>query len=188
MIKKININLNPNKQNGIEEGFAKVLSYTPLLILLLLFFLLVTGVIEVVSQAKMSQKKRLSGVWQEWEPRHRDLMSLRRDTSALKRQKKEIKGVVSSEDTGIIFLEKVGSYLPENIWLDNLRFTEGLAQINGYIVRWEEDTLASLEKFINTLQEDESFQERFRQTNIRDTKRIMFRGKEVTQFFLECRK
>lgn len=187
-MKKININLNPKKADNLSGIFAKALNYTPLLVLAVIFFALVLGAVETVSRVKSGRHKNLNDVWRQWEPKHREIVNVKREISALERQGKQIGELMLPQVDGIVLLEGLSSFLPDNIWLESLRFKDNSAQIRGYIVRWEEDTLASLEKFINRLREDESFKDNFKEVNIRDTQRVSFRGREVTQFFLEWKK
>lgn len=187
-MKKIKINLNPRKVDDSGGSFARALNYTPLLLLAVIFFALIFGVVEVVSQVKARRYKNISLTWQEWEPKHREIVNMKREISALERQEKRLEELMFAQDAGIILLEGLFSFLPDNIWLESLRFGGNSAQIRGYIVRWEEDALSSLEKFINNLMEDKDFKDNFKEVNVRETQRVRFRGREVTQFFLEWKK
>lgn len=187
-MKKVKINLSPKKLTVFDENFNKVLGYLPLLALLVLFFVLVVGLVGAASSVKSRQHNNLKTVWQEWEPRHRELLDIKRGISTSKRHLKNLQNLVVSQNRGVYLLEGLLVALPENIWLESLHFKGDSTELSGYIVSWEEDSLVSLKKFIDNLQKERKFQELFARINIKDTKKINFRGREITQFFLECKK
>ncbi len=186
-MKKLKINLNPKKLTIFEQGFASVLNYLPLLILLVVFFSLVIGGIKAISLARTRQQSYLERSWQEWEPKYDQITSIKRRVSFLENQQEKLKKITSPKKTGIILLESVFFALPKNIWLEDFYFEDKLVQMKGYVVRWEQDSLASLEEFIGRLRAKKEFKEKFQKIDFK-TRKTDFRGREVTQFFIECKK
>lgn len=185
-MKKIKINLNPKKPATFEQGFGKILNYTPLLILLVTFFALVVIGVGVFSLAKAKEYNNYQSRWEEWEPKNKQLIEVKQELSGLEKTSEKIKEVLAPENTGIVLLESIFSSLPKNIWFKKLHFEKSLVNIQGYVVEWEKNPLASLENFINQLQKDKNFSKRFTKISIKDTKNINFNGVETTQFTIKC--
>lgn len=186
-MKKLKINLSPNKPTNLDENFSKILNYLPLLILGVVFFAFILGVFEIATFVKARQLNSLEKVWQDWEPKHNEMSGIKQRRLALRREKQDLKEITSPQDKSFL-LEAIFTVIPKNIWLQRVDYLQDSVKISGYILRWEEDTIASLESFIGGLQEFKSLFEQFNTISIKDAKTIDFRGREVTQFFLECKK
>ncbi|MCF7873449.1 MAG: PilN domain-containing protein [Candidatus Omnitrophica bacterium] len=187
-MKKLKINLNPRKPAVFGQGLGKVLDYIPLLILLVVFFALLVSGIGLFSLTKAAKYNGYKKIWKKWEPKSNQLADIKRDLSSLQREFNRIKDVLIPEYTGVMLLNSMFSALPKNIWFKNINFEQKAVEFEGYILKWDKDSLASLEDFINNLQENESFSKEFKTIDIKDTKRTNFNGVEVTQFIIKCKK
>lgn len=187
-MKKVQINLNPKKLAAVDEKLKKVFAYSPALMLLVVFFALLITIIGLVAAARSRRYSKLEDAWARWEPKYSQVLEKKSAINNLRQEKRNLEEAFFSQEAGIILLEGLFSALPKNIWLSKLDFQNELVEIEGYALEWEEGALTSLRNFINALQENEKFQDRFGEARIKDTGSLDFRGREVTQFFLECKK
>ncbi|MFO8053287.1 MAG: hypothetical protein R6U54_04970 [Candidatus Omnitrophota bacterium] len=187
-MKKIKINLNPKKPAMLDQGLGKALDYTPLLVLLVVFFALLVSGVGLFSLINATKYNNYEKLWKNWESKSNQLTKIKGNMSGLKREFNKISEVVTPQHTGVILLNSVFSALPKNIWLKSILFEQEITKVEGYVVEWDKDSLASLEDFINGLQENEGFSKKFTTIDIKDTERINFNGVEVTQFIIECKK
>lgn len=187
-MKKIKINLNPKKPAAFEQGFGKILDYTPLLILLVIALGLIIGAVAIFSGIKARQYSNYQKIWQEWKPKNNELVNVKRKISGLKKTSEKIKEVMLPDNTGKDLLKSLFAALSENIWFKKVQFENDKVDIEGYVLEWEKNPLVSLENFINQLQADQYFSKKFTNIDIKDTKSITFNGQEATQFIIECRK
>ena len=78
--------------------------------------------------------------------------------------------------------------LPKNVWFESLDFKSGAINLKGYVVKWGEDYLVSLDGFVNSLREQEYFSSKFSNMSIRESKKSNFNGVETLKFIIECKK
>ena len=131
---------------------------------------------------------KYSKKWKERENEYILIRRLKEEISRLEEEKREIKRVVSSEYDIVLILSNIFSSLPKNIWFEELNFEEGIINLKGYVVRWNEDYLISLDRFVNSLCKKEYFFSKFNKVNIKESKRSAFNSLETVKFIIECRK
>ncbi|MCF7870674.1 MAG: PilN domain-containing protein [Candidatus Omnitrophica bacterium] len=187
-MKKIAINLNPKKPDTFNQGLEKILDYTPLLAFLVIFFALIAGSVGAFSLVKAKKYNGYQNIWKKWEPKNNKLTKIKANLSGLKKESRKVEKAITPAYTGVNLLNSFFSALPKNIWLKNLHFTQKMINVEGYIVEWDKDSLASLENFIESLKANENFLQEFKRIDIKDTKKTDFNGVEVTQFIIECKK
>jgi Tfp pilus assembly protein PilN len=187
-MKKIKINLNPKKPAIFDQGLGKALDYTPLLILLVIFFALLVVGAGLFSLTKAARYNHYQNIWKKWESKSDQLVEIKRNRASLEREFNRIKDVVTPGYTGVTLLNSLFSALPKNIWFKNIFFQQKIIEVEGYVVAWDKDPIVSLENFINNLQKSEGFSKKFEKIAIKDTKKTNFNGVEVTQFIIECKK
>ncbi|MCK5288166.1 MAG: hypothetical protein KAJ79_03820, partial [Candidatus Omnitrophica bacterium] len=60
--------------------------------------------------------------------------------------------------------------------------------IKGFVVKWQEDYLVSVDKFINNLINKEYSKSKFEKVNMTGSNQIKFNGIEVLEFSVKCKK
>ena len=185
---KIVINLNPRKSNASQGLITNILAYVPLLALAIGAVFVVIVLLQVFAFQK---QHALSGQQAKWAERHDDdklIKRLKDSIAKLEKEKNLAAAVLTPDNQADRLLEDLYAALPKNIWLDDLQFKEGLLNLRGNVVRWEEDDLLSLDKFIKGLRASQYFSSRFSKVNIKQSQKANIRGVDVLRFTLECLK
>ena len=187
-MKKITINLSTQKETAVDSILENIVSYTPLvsltatlvfaIILLLQLFIFKQG----YEYAKHNRK------WQKWEGKYNLIRGIRKEISGLEDVKKRLGEILTPEYDTVFILGDIFSSLPKNVWFKELDFRGETIDLKGYVVRWNEDYLVSLDRFISSLREKEYFFSKFKKINIKESKKTTFNGLETVKFVIECRK
>ena len=187
-MKKIVINLSPQKEKITSTILQNMVSYTPLVGVTTGFVLIPILLLQLFIFRQTYEYKNYSGRWKKWENKYNSIKRIKEEISRLKEEKERIEEVVTPEYDIVLILSDVFSSLPKNVWFKELTFKKGSINLKGYVVRWNEDYLISLDRFINSLREKEYFVSRFSKVNIKESKKSTFNGLETTKFIIECRK
>ena len=187
-MKKISINLSPQKEDVTSEVLRNIVSYTPMvgltavIVLALLLFLQVFIAKQTYTCNKYEKK------WQKWESKHNLIKGIKGETTNLKEEKQRLEEVATPGHDIVLILGDIFSSLPKNIWFDGLHFKGETIDIRGYVAGWNEDYLISLDGFINSLREKDYFSSKFSRVNIRKSVRENYNGAETLKFSIECKK
>jgi Tfp pilus assembly protein PilN len=183
---KIDINLNPQKENAPSEMVRNIAAYVPLLTLGIAVIFIIIVLLQVFAFQKQHSYNVYKGKWAQWEDEDTLLKRLKNNIYRLEEEKEGIAAIITPKNEAAKLLSDIYAVLPKNIWFDELKFREGFLSLNGYVVRWEEDYLVSLDKFINGLRNGEAFSSHFQKVNIKQSQKDKIRGVEVLRFSLEC--
>ena len=85
-------------------------------------------------------------------------------------------------------LAEIFNSLPKNIWLEELDFDKDMIILIGYVVKWKEDYLASLDKFIKHLGNEDYFHSIFADIGLKNSRKSRVNNVEVVRFKIECKK
>ena len=187
-MKKISINLSPQKEDITSVMLQRVISYTPVvglsavIVLALLLFLQVFIVKQTYTCGGHEKK------WGEWEEKYNLIEGIKGEVAKLEEEKQRLEEVATPEHDAVLILGDVSSSLPKNIWFDGLNFKGETIDIRGYVVGWDEDYLISLDGFINSLREKDYFSSKFGRINIKKSTRERYNGVEALKFSIECKK
>ena len=184
---RININLNPKKENIAQGILENLTSYTPfvgiaVLIVLVLFFLLQLGILKKSHTNHVYSKK-----WKEWEERSNLIIDLKAEIAKLESEKGAFDSIAEPTYNMPLIFENIFSSLPKNVWFRELSLKENSLNLNGYVVIWQEDPLVSLDSFINLLRQNEYFSSKFIKISIKESPKTRFKTVEVLEFSIECR-
>ena len=187
-MRKISINLSPQKEDITSAMLQRVVSYTPLvgvtavIVLALLLFLQVFIVKQTYAYHGYEKK------WRKLESKYNLIKGIKGEIANLKEENQKLKEVATPEHDIVLILGDVFSSLPKNIWFDGLNFKGETINMRGYVAGWNEDYLISLERFINSLREKDYFSSKFSRINIRESVRENYNGVETLKFSIECKK
>ncbi|NQT28278.1 MAG: PilN domain-containing protein [Candidatus Omnitrophica bacterium] len=187
-MRKIAINLSPQKENITSAVLQNLVSYTPLVgltagvVLVILLFLQVFIAKQTYTYNGYEKK------WKKLESKYNLLKGIKEEANNLKEEKENLERVATPEHNVVLILEDIFSSLPKNIWFDGLNFEGEAIDIRGYVAGWNEDYLISLGGFINSLREKDYFSSKFSRINIRKSARESYNGVETLKFSIECKK
>jgi len=187
-MKKVSINLNPQKENVITAVLERVVSYTPLaglaaaLVLVLIIFLQMLVFKQAYDYSKYNKK------WKMWKGKYEEIKKIKKGVAKLEKEKNTLEETTTPKYDIVLILEDIFSSLPKNIWFEKLEFEREAINLRGYVVTWGEDYLVSLDGFINSLRENEYFSSKFIKLNIKESRRTTFNGVETLKFIIECKK
>ena len=187
-MKKIAINLSPQKEKITSTMLQNVVSYAPLAGVISGFVLIPILLLQLFIFKQTYKYKEYSERWKKWESKYNSIERIKEEISLLKKEKEKIGEVVTPEYDIVFVLSDIFSSLPKNVWFKELTFRGGNIGLRGYVVKWGEDYLISLDRFINSLREKEYFVSRFSRVEIKESKKSTFNGLETTKFIIECGK
>ncbi|MFH1519460.1 MAG: hypothetical protein ABIE75_02690 [Candidatus Omnitrophota bacterium] len=187
-MKKIVINLSPQKETVTNVISQTVVSYAPLVgltaaLVAIIIFLLQMVVFKQTYEYAGYQKR-----WKAWEGRYEEIKKIKQGISKLKKEKKGLEEVVTPEYDLAFILSDIASSLPENVWFEGLEFKKGTINLRGYVIKWGEDYLVALDGFINSLREKKYFSSKFKKASIKESKKSAFNSVETLKFIIECAK
>ena len=183
---KIVINLNPQKEHATSEVMRSIVGYTPLLLLSAGLIFVVIVLLQLVAFQKTYSYNVYKSKWAQWEDEDRLLKEIKADIARLDAEKLATTQVVTPTYEMAKIFADIFSALPKNIWFSNLSLQGDSLSLQGNVVRWNEDYLASLDKFIEKLRQSQYFSTKFQKLNIKQSQKTNFNGVEVLQFSIEC--
>ena len=181
---KIYINLNPQKKDA-NVFIQKIVGYTPLIGLGAVLGLILVLIINVFILIRAGDYRDHKNEWKQWEGKFNSMFDIKNDISLLENEKRKIQGITVPRYQLAKISQDIFVSLPKNIWFDSLNFREEVLTLKGYVVRWGEDYLVSLDKFINSLKEKENFSSKFKKIDIKQSRKKEFRKVEVLEFTIE---
>lgn len=187
-MKRIVINLSPQKETVTSVISQTVVSYAPLVGLTVVLVAIIIFLLQMVVFKQTYEYAGYHKKWKAWEGRHKEIKRIKNGISKLKRERKGLEEVIIPEYNLVLILSDIASSLPENVWFEGLEFKQGTINLRVYVVRWDEDHLVSLDGFINSLREKKYFSSKFKKTNIKESKKSVFNSVETLKFIIECAK
>jgi Tfp pilus assembly protein PilN len=185
---KIHINLNPKKEDVKSILFQNLVSYIPIIGIVIGFLFVAIVVLNIVVISKVGTLRSYERKWRKWEDRFKKIRTIKSETESLLEEEKTLVEIATPRYQMARILGDVFSVLPQNIWFKAINFREGSLDIAGYVVEWEEDYLISVvDRFIRPLREKEYFSSVFTKVNLKESRRKKFYGVEVLEFDIECR-
>ncbi len=185
---KISINLNPHKESAPSDIFQNIVAYTPYLVLGIILCTVIIGVLQVVSLRKAHVYRQRSDEWQQWKEKSQDIRRIKEDIARLEAERTAMGTVMTPQQTLARILGDIFSSLPKNAWFESIQIKEDLISVRGYVVKWGQDYLVTLDTFINALRDADYFAAHYSQVNIKDSQTAAFNTVEVLQFSIECQK
>ncbi|MDD3296344.1 MAG: hypothetical protein PHU64_03180 [Candidatus Omnitrophica bacterium] len=187
-LKKIYINLNPQKKEAANLTLQNFSNYTPLIGLAAAVVLVIIILLQAVGLRKMYTARIYRNEWLEWEDRASLIKDVKSETALLNKEKESLQEVLTPKYEMVFLLEDIFSSLPKNIWFEGFVLDKDFLDLRGYVVRWQEDHLVSLDKFINSLRKKKYFSSVFSKVKIKNSQIDKVNGVEVLRFFIECRR
>ncbi|MCF7908111.1 MAG: PilN domain-containing protein [Candidatus Omnitrophica bacterium] len=187
-MKKVVINLSPQKQKAMKLDLGNLIAYLPLLIVVAIVGLAMVLLLQVIALKKAHTYSSEAKNWQQWESKAKTLQDIKQQTNNLKTKRDRLDKVLTPRYKMSLILGDIFFSLPKNIWFQNLDFQEGTLEIQGYVVKWNKDFLVSLNDFIRSLREREYFSSQFSVVEIKESQKENFNNAEVLKFIVECKK
>ncbi|MCK4917486.1 MAG: PilN domain-containing protein [Candidatus Omnitrophica bacterium] len=185
---KIIINLNPKKEQSSGSFSQKLISFTPLVILSNICIFIVLLLLQFFIISQIRSVNITNNKWKEWEIKSNAINLIKSDINNLQKEKIKLENVVNPKNDTALILDEIYASLPKNIWFNKLSFTEENMVIKGFVVKWQEDYLVSVDKFINNLINKEYSKSKFEKVNMTGSNQIKFNGIEVLEFSVKCKK
>lgn len=187
-MKKIVINLSPQKTKTSNLGLENIIVYTPIVAISAIVGL---GLVLLLHLAVLKQAHSHSSklkVWKKWESKAKTLGETKQKIAESRTRLDQLAAVLTPKYEMSSVLGDIFSVLPKNIWFKELDFYEKALVIKGYVVKWNQDYLASLDGFIKALRERGYFSSKFNSLSIKGSQKVNFNGLEVLKFTIECKK
>ena len=187
-MKKISINLSPQKENITSVILQRLGSYTFQMGVLAALILILVLFLQVFIFGQAYKYNDYSKKWKNWGEKDKLVKKIKKDIFRLKEEKRKIEEIATPEYDTVLILSNIFSSLPKNVWFEELNCEKGIINLKGYVLKWGEDYLISLDGFINSLREKEYFSLNFNQINIKESHKAIFNGLETVKFTIECKK
>ncbi len=185
-MRKININLSPQKEKISSALMQQVVSHTPMVGLGIIAVFFIILLLQIFGFLRMHAHSAYSQKWEQWGQKAQTIKQLKVEIASLDQKNKQLEDIATPTIDTVLILDDVFASLFKNIWFDALNYKDQSIYLKGYIVRWEEDYLMTLDKFINSLRQKEYFSSKFNKINIRTSKKAKFNNVDVLEFVLEC--
>jgi len=187
-MRRISINLSPQKEDITSAMLQNVVSYTPLVGLAAVIVLVPLLLLQVFIVKQTYTYSGYEKEWGKWESKYNLIKGIKGEITNLEGEKQRLEEVAIPEYNIVLILGDIFSSLPKNIWFNGLNFKGETIDIRGYVAEWNEDYLISLERFINSLREKDYFSSKFSRINIRKSMKENYNGVETLKFNIECKK
>jgi len=186
-MKKIEINLHPFKDKDKSNLVEKYLhTYFPLVGLGFIITLAVNLLLFSLTLFFNIPYRNLSKQWQELTPQVNALNSIKQELNSLKKEEKELRSLTTYKIDIAHTLFDLSCALPKNIWLANFHYEKDTLSLNGLVVKWKEDYLASIDRLIKNLKNRDYFSHTFKKIQLKDSQKDKFFGREVMKFKIVC--
>ncbi|MBU1112267.1 MAG: PilN domain-containing protein [Candidatus Omnitrophica bacterium] len=187
-MKKVVINLNPQKEKNSSLALQNMVSYTPLVVIAAILGLGLVLLVNVAILKKAHSYTAYNKRWKQWSEKAKILQDVKSQMDKLKKEKGQLDKILTPSYEMALILGDIFSSLPKNIWFQNFDFHDQVLKIEGYVVKWNQDYLVSIEEFIKGLRQKEYFSSKFGSSEIVESIRVDFNGQEVLKFIIECKR
>ena len=184
---KISINLNPNKENLLKGIMQTVVSYIPLAKFSAGAVLILIVLLQLFISYRGQAYKILSKEWDKWDELTLPLRNIKSKIAALEDERKQLREIATPKYEIALLMGDIFSSLPKNIWLATIDFKNDFFVLNGFVVKWNEDYLLSLDKFIDSLKQKDYYSY-FPKVSIQRSRKKTYNGVEVLEFTIQCKK
>jgi Tfp pilus assembly protein PilN len=185
---KIEINLYPY-QGSQERGFVQILEqFFPYVFLGGILLLFLNVILYFASGFFSAPYNRLSNEWTQSSAKVRFLEQTQKSDQELQAKEKRYKDLFSSQLVFSDIFSEVYKALPENVWFESITYSGESIIFSGYVVKWKEDYMVSVDSFVKGLKQSPYFSKEFKVIEPKGTRKDEFNGVEVTKFEVECRK
>lgn len=185
-MKKITINLYPFQQ-GEESSFSKIIGrYIPLFLLaLILLLILNVGAFMLANVVEMSRVS-LENTNKNLAPSIKDIQDLKNTLAANAKEKQDYQSVLTAQTQMSRIMADVYSAMPKNTWLRSFTFDKDTVTLEGAVVKWKEEQMASLDKFIKDLNKKAYFSSQFKNTGVKNYRKGKVQNVETIDFVISC--
>lgn len=187
-MKRININLHPSRNEEADKIYKLVSQYIPYVFLGLVGLVFINILLFLLASFARLSYKASEGEWKKLSPQVESITALKKEVDTLALEHKEYKKIFSGHVKTAKMLADIFSSLPKNIWLEQIDFQTETVNFSGYVVRWKEDYLMSLDKFVKNLSASKYFSAVFKDINLTNSRKSTINGVEVVRFLIECKK
>jgi len=187
-MKKIAINLSPQKEHITSALLQNLVSYTPLIGLSAAAIFALILLLQLFALKKAHTVRVYTKKWAQWEEKANSITAIKKELMRFENEKTALQELATPQNDMVFILRDLFSSLPKNIWFEEIQYKEGFINLSGYVIRWGEDSVASLDKFINSLRGKKYFSSKFAKINIMESKASEFNGVEALEFVIECKK
>ncbi|MFH1767731.1 MAG: hypothetical protein ABH858_01035 [Candidatus Omnitrophota bacterium] len=183
---KVHVNLCPyeNKEENKVLGFvAKYIQYV--------FFLLVLLVIGNILIFITTSTTRLPLIslektWKNLSSHIDEIDQLKKQKEVLAAEKKSYEGLRTNDILFHKIFISVFDSMPMNVWLQTARFDNNSLDLIGYVVRWQEKNVVSLDGFIKNLKSNDYFKKTFNNITLKSSRKRTLGGRDIIEFRIEC--
>lgn len=187
-MKKVVINLNPQKEKISSLALQKIISYTPLAAISAVLGLVLLLLLNFEILRRVQSYAFYNTRWKEWSEKAKVLGDVKFQMGKLKEENKQLEKILTPGYQMATVLGDIFVSLPKNIWFENFDFHDQFLKIEGYVVKWNQDYLVSIDEFIKGLRQKEYFSSRFGSLEIIESRKVDFNGQEVLKFIIECKR
>ncbi|MCP4653383.1 MAG: hypothetical protein GY858_08400 [Candidatus Omnitrophica bacterium] len=185
-MKKIKINLHPVQAQEETKLVKTAGQYMPFAILglagLIVANLIIFAFANVLRLSYSGRHKH----WKSLSPQVQEIVQLKDELQKHIVEKKDFQNLLSEHLSFSQIMAEFFSSAPKNIWLRDMSINEETVKINGYVVKWKEDRLVSLDKLIKALNEQTYFIEKFRNVGLKNYRKSTLNGVDIIEFRMEC--
>ncbi len=187
-MKKIEINLYRHGREEENKAVSFLETYFPLAFAGLAVLLAANLLFFMISGVAGFRHSRYEQKWKAVSKEAAQFTVLKRDINSLQAQKDKY-GKLFGEpiDISHVLADLYASF-PKNIWVEEIKFKEGVLLVSGYAVRWQQDPLLSIDMLVKNLQQKKYFSSVFSRIGSKGSRKQDFRGVEVIKFEIEGKK
>lgn len=180
---KIYINLSPKQEKTETAVLSNLPYYLSMAIAGCFIIVVLLGIFIVI---RMGVSRYYQGKWSKWKEQYTTLSKIKNEISRLEVQKNELNKILTPQNQMAKIFNDIFASLPQNVWFSSMALKKDSLDMKGYVVKVDEDSLLSLEKFINNLKSKEYFSSKFKKVNIKNSQETGFNGIQVLEFDVEC--
>jgi Tfp pilus assembly protein PilN len=187
-MKRITINLHPLHHKEEDRIYATIAKYIPYVFLGLIGLVVVNIFLFLLVSLSRLGYKSAAEQWKTFSPQVETVTALKKEVEALTAERNEYSGLFAARVETSRMLADIFASLPKNIWLERIEFNNDNLNFSGYVVRWKEDYLVSLDKFIKNMGKSEYFSTVFKEISLKNSRKNNLHNVEVVRFVIECKK
>jgi len=185
-MKKITINLYPFQQ-GEESLLNKtVAQYIPLFLLALVILVVLNiGAFALANVFEMSRAS-LANTDKSLVPSVKNIQDLKTELESRVKEKKDYQSISTAQVKIARIMADIYAAMPKNIWLRSFSFDKAAVMLDGAVVKWKEEPIASLDKFIKDLSKKDYFSSQFKSAGVKNYRKGKVQNTETIDFTIEC--
>ncbi|MBU4346537.1 MAG: hypothetical protein KKH29_04330 [Candidatus Omnitrophica bacterium] len=183
----IEINLLPEelklkrKKIGQEIKSRQILSLVPLLfVILLIIHAFLAGVLIV----KNLELKILRDKWQVFTPQRQLVQDYKKKYEGFSENARLIQQLISRRVNWSRKLNSLSLNLPSGVWFNDISITPGEFIVRASVVSLQKEEMLLINKFIDSLKEDEVFFKDFNNLELTSAQRKIVSGYDIVDFIL----